>query len=107
MRYVDHATDIFSKYGDLMAAAYDKANIWPLGNADDGVLILWSEIQEADEAMNGLLTVSQAGASIDQGCVPSAKELGDIKGAALTAIFESLQVIAVCNKYQDVFLMEE
>ena len=33
------------------------------------------------------------------------KKLRDVR-ASLTAIFELLQVIAVCNKYQDVFAME-
>lgn len=107
MRYVNHATDIFSKYGDLMAAAYDKANIWPLGDAEDGVSILWEEVQEAHEAMGGLLDVANAFVAIDNGSLPTSKLIGDIKGAALTTIFELLQVIAVCNKYQDVFMTEE
>lgn len=106
MRYVNHATDIFSKYGDLMAAAYDKANIWPLGEAEQGVSILWEELDEANSAVDTLFAIAQADAGIDHGEIPSPKQLGDIRGASLTAIFELLQVIAVCNKYQDVFAME-
>ena len=106
MRYVDYERDVYNRYDGLMAAAYEKANIWPLGDAEDGVNILWEEVQEAFEAMDSLLTVAQAGAGIDNGKTPNDKQLGDIKGAAVTAIFELLQVIAVCNKYQYVFSRE-
>lgn len=106
MKYVNHATDIFSKYGDLMAAAYDKANIWPLGDAEQGVSILIEELDEANSAMDSLFAIAQADAGIDHGMIPTPKQLGDIRGASLNAIFELLQVIAVCNKYQDVFATE-
>ena len=106
MKYVNHATDIFSKYGDLMAAAYDKANIWPLGDANDGVTILSEEVREAKEAMSDLSDLLHKVLFLDIEKFPSQKQLGDIRGASLNAIFELLQVIAVCNKYQDVFAVE-
>lgn len=106
MKYVNYDTEVKYKYGTLMAAAYDKANIWPLGNAEQGVGILWEELDEANSAVDTLFAIAQADAGIDHGTIPTAKQLGDIRGASLTAIFELLQVIAVCNKYQDVFAME-
>lgn len=106
MKYVNYDTDIKYKHGGLMAAAYDKANIWPLGDAEDGVNIMWAEIQEANAAFDALIDIAQASACVDQACIPTAKQLGDICGASLSAIFELLQVIAVCNKYRDVFMME-
>lgn len=107
MRYVDYERDIYNRYDGLFAAAYEKANIWPRGDAEDGVSILWEEVEEANEAMDGLLNTAQVGAGIDYGITPSSKQLGDIRGAAVTAIFELLQVIAVCNKYQFVFSREQ
>ena len=103
MKYVNHATDIFSKYGDLMAAAYDKANIWPLGDARYGKVILAEEVEESFSAVNALYDHHS-----DIICKNdlSAKAIGDCRAYALNAIFELLQVIAVCNKYQDVFEME-
>lgn len=107
MRYVDYERDVYNRYDGLMAAAYEKANIWPRGDAEDGVIILWEEVQEAFEAMDSLLTVAQADAGIDHGKTPNDKQLGDIRGVAITTIFELLQVIAVCNKYQFVFSREQ
>ena len=102
MRYVNYFDDILKEHGNLLFAEYEKANIWPIGEADAGVSILWEELEESCHAVDALIEYGKI-ADIDHHFIPSKKELGDLKAFALEAICELLQVVAVCNKYGEVF----
>ena len=100
--------DIKPLYGNLFSAEYEKANIWPIGSAVDGIAILSEECKEAYEAARKLdqyfLQVAYPEDRGDSAAViPTAWQMRNLEGFAVTAICELLQVIAVCRKYGAVF----
>lgn len=103
---VDYTDEIDRIYGDLMEAEYEKANIWPLSTALDGVGILIEEIKEAKDATLSLWRAAYGNTNELQE-PPSENQLETLKGHAISAICELLQVIAVCNKYAPLFDAEK
>ena len=99
---MDYVLDVKRLYENLFAAQYEKANIWPIGDADDGVGILNEEIHESCDAIRSFDTYCRD-VGIDVGVVPTRCQLRNVEGFAVTAICELLQVIAVCRKYADTF----
>lgn len=99
---VSYALDVKRLYEALFAAEYEKCNIWPHGDKDDGVEILWEELREAGEAVCGMMDHARD-CKIDHGFVPEEKELRDLEAHAVTTICELLQVISVIRKYNVVF----
>lgn len=98
--------DIADNYDGLMSAAYEKANIWPMGTAKDGINIMDEEIGEAFAKFDALDTYWLAiikGAQEAEPRIPTGLEMETVRAHALSAILELLQVVAVCNKYQSVF----
>ena len=102
MNQLNYGFDVIVNYGQLFKVEYEKANIWPLGSAVDGVDILWEEIDEAVKAVDALVEFAQL-ANVDLGFVTDRTETGELRALAVSAICELLQVIAVCNKYEDIF----
>lgn len=107
---LEYHKDIADNYDGLLSSAYEKANIWPIANAGDGVDILSEEIEEAVEAMESLdaywASLLHKGDGLKP-VFPTAFETEEVRAYALNAIFELLQVVAVCNKYYRVFGDEE
>ena len=102
MQQVVFYGNITQSYGDLFRASYEKANIWPLGSAVDGVDILNEEIDEAVDAAMDIHNRRQE-LELDKGVIPTRWHVQHLEGYAVTAICELLQVIAVCRKYADTF----
>lgn len=102
MNKLNYGFDVTVNYGQLFKAEYEKANIWPIKDADEGTKILWEEIDEAANAVDVLIEFAQL-SNIDHGLVADRTETGELRAFAASAICELLQVIAVCNKYEDVF----
>lgn len=102
---VDYTEEIDRIYGSLMKAEYEKANIWPLSNATEGIGILAEELKEAKDAALDLWYYAYDGIKDEK--PPSALQLEIFKGYAISAICELLQVIAVCNKYAPLFDAEK
>lgn len=102
MNQLNYGFDVTVNYGQLFKAEYEKANIWPIKDADNGAGILWEEIDEAAKAVDALVEFAQL-ANIDHGFVTDRTETGELRAFAASAICELLQVIAVCNKYEDIF----
>lgn len=95
---LNYGTDILMEYADLFRAAYEKANIWPIEDAEQGVCILREEVQEAyADADEIFILMANLDVMIDDYLVDK------IKAMAVSAILELLQVIAVCNKYAPVW----
>lgn len=99
---VDYVLDIKRLYENLFAAQYEKANIWPIGDADAGVDILNEEIDEAVDAAMDIHNRRQE-LELDKGIFPTRWQAQHLEAHAVTAICELLQVIAVCRKYADTF----
>lgn len=103
---LEYHKDIADVYDGLLASAYEKANIWPVAGACDGVDILGEEIDEAVEALKALdaywmgIRTKGDGSKLS---IPTAFESDEVKAYALATMFELLQVIAVCNKYKAVW----
>lgn len=100
--------DINDKYEHLFLAAYEKANIWPIDTeAYKGMMILGEEIEEAQRDVNALdsLFFYNDHSGKDNKALDS-YQVETVKGLAISAICELLQVIAVCNKYGTVFASE-
>ena len=102
MNQLNYGFDVTVNYGQLFKAEYEKANIWPIKDADEGVEILLEEIDEAGKAVDALVEFAQL-ANVDHGFVTDRTETGELRAFAVSAICELLQVIAVCNKYEDIF----
>lgn len=102
MNQLNYGFDVTVNYGHLFKAEYEKANIWPIKDADEGVEILLEEIDEAVNAVDALVKFARQ-VPIDYGFVTDRTETGELRAFAASAICELLQVIAVCNKYEDVF----
>lgn len=102
MNQLNYGFDVTVNYGQLFKAEYEKANIWPIKDADEGAGILWEEIDEAAKAVDALVESAQL-ANIYHGFITDSTETGELKAFAVSAICELLQVIAVCNKYEDIF----
>lgn len=102
MNKLNYGFDVTVNYGQLFKAEYEKANIWPIKDADKGAGILWEEIDEVAKAIDALVEFAQL-KSIDRGFITDRTETGELKAFAVSAICELLQVIAVCNKYENVF----
>ena len=102
MNKLNYDIDITVNYGRLFKAEYEKANIWPIKDADEGAGILWEEIDEAGKAADALVEFAQL-ANVDHGFLTDRTETGELRAFAVSAICELLQVIAVCNKYEDLF----
>ena len=102
MNQLNYGFDVIANYGQLFKAEYEKANIWPIKDADEGAGILWEEIDEAGKAADALVEFAQL-ANVDHGFVTDRTETGELRALAVSAICELLQVIAVCNKYEDIF----
>lgn len=102
MNQLNYGFDVIVNYGQLFKAEYEKANIWPIKDADNGAEILWEEIDEAAKAVDALVDFAQL-AKIDHGFGTNRTENGELRAFAASAICELLQVIAVCNKYEDIF----
>lgn len=102
MNQLNYGFDVTVNYGHLFKAEYEKANIWPIKDADEGAMILWEEIDEAAKAVDALVESAQL-ASVDHGFLTDRTETGELRAFAVSAICELLQVIAVCNKYEDIF----
>lgn len=102
MNQLNYGFDVTVNYGQLFKAEYEKANIWPIKDANEGAGILWEEIDESVKAVDALVEFAQL-ANIDHGFVADRTETGELRAFAASAICELLQVIAVCNKYEDVF----
>lgn len=98
---VDYDLDIKMLYEKLFAAEYEKANIWPLDFADNGVQILDEEIEEVVSACSALS--SRWEDLTDVQLIPRPFDLHSLEAHAVTTICELLQVIAVCRKYSEVF----
>lgn len=97
--------DINDKYEHLFLAAYEKANIWPIDTeAYKGMMILGEEIEEAQRDVNALdsLFFYNDHSGKDNKALDS-YQVETVKGLAISAICELLQVIAVCNKYETIF----
>lgn len=107
---LEYHKDIADYYDGLLSAAYEKASIWPIAGVGDGVDILGEEIGEALEAMEALdaywADILDKGNGLKP-VFPTAFETEEVRAHALNAIFELLQVVAVCNKYYRVFANEE
>lgn len=103
---VDYTDEIDRIYGDLMEAEYEKANIWPLSDPVKGLAILREEIEESLDAAKRLDGVA-GGITENFSKSPNCNDLEYIKGNAISAICELLQVIAVCNKYAPLFDAEK
>lgn len=105
MNKLNYGFDVAVNYGQLFKAEYEKANIWPIKDADNGAGILWEEIDEAAKAVDALVEFAQLAslASVDHGFLTDRTETGELRACAVSAICELLQVIAVCNKYEDIF----
>lgn len=103
---VDYTDEIDRIYGDLMEAEYEKANIWPMSDSANGLEILREEIDESLEAAKRVEVVAR---SITENFskAPNCNDIAYIKGNAISAICELLQVIAVCNKYAPLFDAEK
>ena len=99
---LDYYKDIKDGYGAILAAAYEKANIWPLENADKGLEILEEEIKEAHASGNELVAYYMQGFAEDRE-KDAAYACHYLEGLAMSTISELLQVIAVCRKYKNVF----
>lgn len=102
MNQLNYGFDVIVNYGQLFKAEYEKANIWPIKDADEGAGILWEEIEEVAKAVDAFVEFVQS-ANIDQGSLTDRTATGELRAFAVSAICELLQVIAVCNKYEDVF----
>ena len=102
MNQLNYGFDVTVNYGQLFKAEYEKANIWPIKDADEGVEILLEEIDEAAKAVDALVEFVRL-VPIDRGFFFDKTEAGEMRAFAASAICELLQVIAVCNKYEDVF----
>lgn len=102
MNQLNYGFDVTVNYGQLFKAEYEKANIWPIKDADGGAGILWEEIDEAAKAVDALVEFAQL-ANIDRGFTLNRTGTGELRAFAVSAICELLQVIAVCNKYEDIF----
>ena len=102
MNQLNYGFDVTVNYGQLFKAEYEKANIWPIKDAGEGAMILWEEIDEAVKAIDALVEFAKL-PNIDCGFVTDRTETGELRAFAVSAICELLQVIAVCNKYEDVF----
>ena len=99
---LNYGTDILMEYADLFRAAYEKANIWPIEDAEQGVCILHEEVQEAyADADEIFILMANLDVMIDDYLVDK------IKAMAVSTILELLQVIAVCNKYAPVWEVYE
>ena len=102
MNQLNYGFDVTVNYGQLFKAEYEKANIWPVKGAVEGAMILWEEIDEAVKAVDALVEFAKL-PNIDRGFLTDRKETGEMRAFAASAICELLQVIAVCNKYEDIF----
>lgn len=102
MNKLNYGFDVIVNYGQLFKAEYEKANIWPIKDVDEGAGILWEEIDEAAKAIDALVEFAQL-ANVDHGFITDHTETGELRAFAVSAICELLQVIAVCNKYEDIF----
>lgn len=102
MNQLNYGFDVTVNYGQLFKAEYEKANIWPIKDADEGVEILLEEIDEAVKAVGALVEFAKL-ANVDCGFATDRTETGELRAFAASAICELLQVIAVCNKYEDIF----
>lgn len=102
MNKLNYGLDVTVNYGQLFKAEYEKANIWPIKDADEGAGILWEEIDEAGKAVDALVKFARLVAT-DHGFLTDRTETGELRAFAASAICELLQVIAVCNKYEDIF----
>lgn len=101
-KLLDYGSDVLMEYADLFRAAYEKANIWPVEDAEQGVCILREEVQEAyADADEIFILMANLDVMIDDYLVDK------IKAMAVSAILELLQVIAVCNKYAPVWEVYE
>lgn len=96
---VNYYADIIETYDALFRGVYEKANIWPIKDASFGQWILGGEINEAHSEVEYLLECQE---DVHDGKY-SKTEVEDLRAVAVSAICELLQVIAVCNKYCDVF----
>ena len=103
---LDYYKDIEDGYGAILVAAYEKANIWPLENADKGLEILEEEIKEAHAAGNELVAYYMQGFAEDKD-KDADYACHYLEGLAMSTISELLQVIAVCRKYKPVFVEAE
>ena len=102
MKLLNYDLDVSMEYGDLFRAAYEKANIWPVEDAEQGVCILREEVQEAyADADEIFILMANLDVMIDDYLVDK------IKAMAVSTILELLQVIAVCNKYAPVWEVYE
>ncbi len=101
IKYVDYDKDIEKSFGDVLRGAYNKANIWPITEANskkrhhNGLEILKEELDEVREAYRGFLNET---CSIGENTLEVQMPL-NIHGHAISLITELLQVLAVCNKY--------
>lgn len=102
MNQLNYGFDVTVNYGQLFKAEYEKANIWPVKGAVEGAMILWEEIDEAVKAVDALVEFAKL-PNIDHGFLAGRTETGELRAFAASAICELLQVIAVCNKYEDIF----
>lgn len=101
---VRYYRDINDEYEHLFLAAYEKANIWPIDDVNKGMMILEEEIEEVQSDVNALDSLffynnhsGKCSNALDS------YEVETVKGLAVSAICELLQVIAVCNKYGTIF----
>lgn len=102
---VNYKQDVTVKYGKLFDAAYEKANIWPRIDDDPyfGKIVLLEEIDEAHDDVSALFDYAHD-VMDETWC---AEDVETIKANAVSAICELMQVIAVCNKYEGVFVDEK
>lgn len=96
---LNYYTDIVDSYDTLFRGVYEKANIWPIKDAKFGQWILGGEINEANTEVQYLVECQE---DVQDGKY-SKTEVEDMRAVAVSAICELLQVIAVCNKYCDIF----
>lgn len=103
--------DIERNYGTVMMGAYEKARIWPLEDTEGGVRILEEEI---NEVISAYCRLTRAHADYFS-YTPCSREQFEkkprfvcrtLEGHAMSVICELLQVIAVLNKYVEVFEKE-
>ena len=100
-KYVDFEEDVVGKYFTLMKGSYEKANIWPIRDAEFGMWVIDEEIEEAKADVMELWHYCEDFVEGDK--VPSEQDCQQMIGYAVSAILELLQVICSNNKYIPVF----
>lgn len=80
----------------VIKGEYEKANIWgPYNNRAEAEEILDEEVQEAEKELKTIVNTMQENRLED-----IRTRLADIRGHALRGVCENIQIVAVCNKYE-------